>query len=254
MKKAIILSKRQLHKLQKSAKYENALRNLGIAQSELDDAPTITPEVSRICRALSRRTDCSSDPWYYVSLSDNVEARKVMSRFFNTPKKERNLLPIEAFCVAEKVSPMLLLDTIIIAMSKSNLRVAMVVRDASEPEVMQGTIDIALNAARTEHRLSAQTFLHRSSGLFPSPKSPNITVTQQALIAPMGAPGTPMQPVLAAKSEMAMAPAPENTIRRLSERLNSRRLPAAQVPSLPSAIEERFDNVVDAEYEDEDEA
>src|SRR4029077_15066159 len=204
-----------------------AYKRLGIENSQLDTLPQVTPLLSQIMHDLAQR-GLPSDPMYYLNASADIDARALVKIYYSQWKQVRDALTLEAFCAAAGGDPNSILDSIVNSIARLNALSATVKLSASQSDIVQSTIDAAkdIDNGHKDRRLHMQV-----SGLMPMPKGSRTVVnvqtnasssstTNQAIIVP--------------------APAPEQTVRRLSERLHA-------VKALPPA-----DKIEDAVLVEED--
>lgn len=158
---------------------------------------------------------------FYLALTDHADARKVLSAYNSLSSSLQRVTPIEAYCVAASVSPLLVLDMLVAAVSRSGALAAAVVAAANQPRVVQKSVEMAL----TSEGILDRQLLARATGFLPSPRGSQINIHTSASANAQSAAVTP-----------ASAPAPEQTNRRLAERLSELRgLPPAPPNPLDAA-------------------
>jgi hypothetical protein len=201
-----------------------ALRKLGIEPKALLSVPQITPMLTEIAQGLTDR-GLPSDPYYYLNASSDLEARGLMAVYNQSWKQVRDVLPLEAFCVASGVDPNRILDCIIKSIERLNALSAAVKLSVSQGEVVDATVNAAkdIDNGHKDRRLHMQV-----SGLMPMPRGARTVVNVQTSA---NATAAPVQAVIA-------APSPEQTIKRLSERLHAVRA------ALPAEVQKVEDAVV----------
>jgi hypothetical protein len=213
-----------------------ACKKLGIVYNSYLSVPQITPLLSDILSGLAERS-LPVDPYYYLNASGDPDARALLKVYHAAWKQVRDILPLEAFCVAAGVEPSSILDSIVNSIARLNALNAAVKLSASQPEVVQTTIEAARDVTNghKDRRLHMQV-----SGLMPMPKGSK-TVIQVNTNA--SATSAPVQQAI-----VVPAPAPEQTVRRLSERLHSVKgaLPATaeSLPVGPSMTQQRVEDAV----------
>ena len=147
------------------------------------------------------------DPFYYLQLSDSDEAHRIITRYLNMPEWTRKFLPMEAYCLAEKIPAMRILEIVFssaIWLSEQHTRVAHILAHRSAPDLMRRAIE---NASLPDNFKDRQ-MLFKTTGLLPTPRGPSVKVNvnqsnQTVAVSP--------------------APPPEQTIRRLVDRFNESR-------------------------------
>ena len=181
--------------------------------SKIKDIPQITALIPKLMTKLAEKK-LSTDPYFYLNVSDNGDARKLMRIYNSIPRTFKEHLPIESFCLAAGVDPLNILQAIVDSISRLNAMNAAVNLSVAQPEVVDTTVNAALDIdnGHKDRRLYMQV-----SGLMPTSKGAqtivNVRTSANASSAPV---------------QVVAAPPPEQTVRRLSERLHAVRgtLPA----------------------------
>lgn len=152
------------------------------------------------------------------------------------PSEHQSSLTVDAVRLQLGLAPVELLRIVADVACRIAMYQAQIIAALSHPQVVEKTVELALNAEDDSNKLTAQTILHKATGFLPIPKGShtNIAITQNA------------QANATARSIVA-APSPEHTIRRLTDRFNavrgfppspaSRNIDALRVP-LPDGVEE----------------
>lgn len=144
-----------------------------------------------------------------LGMSDSPEAVAWM-KVWNTPELDQmdhNMLPLEAYCLAAKVSPSTISD-IVLAMKVRRAQARSVAKTAARhPDVVEKTIDFAMLPGGEKDR----EMVHKAAGWLPTPKGAvtNVNVHQKTTVDARQQSAT-----------IVPAPAPEATIRRLADRFN----------------------------------
>ena len=178
----------------------------------------------------------------YLRSSDSADAAAVIDVYFSLPKVYRELLPVEAFCIAANVSPMRILEAITASCVRLGAQASTLIAAVNHPRVVEKTVEMAL----TDDGIEDRTTLHKATGFLPSPKGSqtNITIAQNATATSN------------AQSVAVPAPPPEQTIRRLVNRFNDARALPEQSSSIPmpqmEGVEEAELVPVEIETERED--
>ena len=202
---------------------------LGVPEDLVFHAPQIASQLGMIAKTLEHK-NLPTDPFYYLRASGLSDANKVIDAYFSISKSYARLLPLEAFCVKAGVSPLRVVEIIILTAIRMGTQASAFLAHVSSPDIVQATIEDALNGS-DKVRIAAQSMLHKATGFLPTPKGPqtNITLTQNAQTQPV----------------TVIAPSPESTIRRLVDRFNdggsTKTLPEAQPLSLPTDVEDPID-------------
>jgi len=211
-----------------------ALRKLGVSTKSLLTIPKITPMLEEIMSGLAKK-HLPTDPYYYLDASSDLEARGLMSIYNASWKQVRDVLPLEAFCVAAGVDPNRILDSLVKSIERLKALKSAVKLSVSQDEIVDTNIASALDVENgyKDRRLHMQV-----SGLMPMPKGAKTVVNVQTSATSSS---SPVQQTIVA------APQPEQIVRRLSERLHAIRaaLPTPQDVSEAQKIEDAV--VVDEE-------
>lgn len=213
---------------------------IGVAKQDVDRQPQITPHLRQIMTTISRMTGSKSkailSPYYFLKCSDAPEAQKVLEEYSNEKltKGQRGVLPIEAFCLAAKVSPLRILEIIGGTAVRLSAQESMMISAMSHPKVVEKTVQMALTDEGTYDR----NVLHRATGFLPIPRSAQTTIN----IA---------QNATANAAHVSAAPPPERTIRTLSNRFNEARKelpePLDITPQLPERVGNYDSDLIEAE-------
>ena len=199
-----------------------ALRKLGLKPKSLLAVPQITPLLTDIMAGLKKR-GLPTDPYHYLDASSDLEARGLMSVYKSSWKQVRDALPLEAFCVAAGVDPNRILDSLVRVIERVKSLKSAVNLSVSQPEIVETNIAAAMDIENgyPDRRLHMQV-----SGLMPMPKGARTVVNVQTSA---NATAAPVQAVIA-------APPPEQTVRRLSERLHAVRAVLPEISKVEDAI------------------
>jgi hypothetical protein len=222
---------------------ESALKRLDVRASDVMLMPQITPTLRMVAKVL-RKSGRPADPMFYLNASDDPVALEVRQMYYGMPAAEAKSVPIEAFCLAARVSPLRILEIITAIAVRLSVQSSAILATVSHPQVVEKTIDIAL----TDDGVEDRAMLHRAAGFLPAPKGShtNITVTQNATAAAQAV--APQLPTA--------APPPEQTIQRLTNRFNEEQkaLPEPAVETVvPAAGTTPAVELVDAQFmNDED--
>ena len=198
-----------------------ALRKLGLKPKSLLSVPQITPLLTDIMAGLKKR-GLPTDPYHYLDASSDLEARGLMAVYKQSWKQVRDVLPLEAFCVAAGVDPNRILDSLVRVIERVKSLKSAVNLSVSQPEIVETNIAAAMDIENgyPDRRLHMQV-----SGLMPMPKGARTVVNVQTSASATSA---PVQAVIA-------APSPEQIVRRLSERLHAVR-GALPTPHVEDAV------------------
>jgi hypothetical protein len=192
-----------------------ACKRLGIQPEQLLTMPQITPMIEGLSKRLKNR-GLSDDPFFYLNTSSDPDAQRLMVIYRSSIPSIRSVVPLEAFCLAAAVDPNSILDSIVSAIQRAHNINSTVNLAVTQP----GTVEaIAENALLPSEAGYKDRELHmKISGLYPMPKGNRTTVnvnnTANASSAPV---------------QNFIAPAPEQTVRRLSERLHAMKVQDAIV-------------------------
>jgi len=185
-----------------------AYKKLGISSKSLSTVPQITPLLTDIMSGLKKR-GLPTDPYHYLDASSDLEARGLMMVYKQSWKQVREALPLEAFCVAAGVDPNRILDSLVKVIERVKALKSAVNLSVSQPEIVDTNIAAAMDIDNGYHdrRLHMQV-----SGLMPMPKGSRTVVNVQTSATSSSSP---------TQAIVIPAPAPEQTVRRLSERLHA---------------------------------
>jgi len=240
----------------RSATFAEACRRLGIDPDAIARAPQITPQLRLIEETMRRagqpkvttreRTighgqsavtlteDTThatpygpgarvSSAWpQYLHASDSADAALVLSAYYSIPKTFARALPVEAFCVAASISPLRILELVTATIVRQGAQASAIIAAVNHPRVVEKTVEMAL----TDDGESDRRALDRATGFLPTAKGTQISIAANASAS------------ATAQAAAVAAPPPEQTIRRLSDRLNAARgLPVSgqESPALPAA-------------------
>src|SRR6266705_3465064 len=182
------------------------LAQLNITAEQVSLLPQVTPYLSHIMSGLKSR-GLVDDPWYYLEACGDADAAVIRNIRNKLSKAARRHIPLEAFCAAAGVDPNSILSSIVAAVDRLHRYSATVKVSTAQSDVTDKMIELA----KTDDGFQDRQMFMKISCLMPAPKGAqtNIQVVQNA-----SATSTPVT---------VIAPPPESTIRRLSERLNAAR-------------------------------
>src|SRR5271154_6959518 len=87
---------------------------IGVAKQDVDRQPPLTILLDRVKQGIKRMTGEKKvhSPYYYLQCSDAPEAKQLLDVYYDgrLTKGQRDVLPLEAFCLAAKVSPLKILE------------------------------------------------------------------------------------------------------------------------------------------------
>jgi len=219
-----------------------ALARLGISEMVLKQMPQITPELRMIAKTIRKNggpygpgADLLKSWPNYLRSSDDPDALKVRSIYYELPNYLRRQLPVEAFCLAAGVSPHRVLEILTATVMRLGAQASSIIAAVNHPRVVEKTVEMAL----TDDGIEDRTMLHKHAGFLPTASGPktNIVVTHNAA-AP-------------AEAAWVAAPPPEQTIRRLADRFNlSRAIPEQVTEPMPQRPVEA--ELVEVEREDDE--
>jgi hypothetical protein len=206
---------------------QRGYRLIGVNPNEVILAPKIAP----LLRRLTGNKDTAID---YLRASGSPVARTFLAVYdeITLPGYFRNVLPIEAFCIAAKVDPLQLLRAIVETIHAVGAIEGSTIAALAHPDIMRFSVNRALTPEGEKDR----EWNLKHMGHLPSPKGYQVNVNVNANASSQAA----------SQTVPVTAPSPENTIRRFTNRFNlsvdtQRALPEAKEPTV----------TVDAEYEDD---
>jgi hypothetical protein len=166
------------------------------------------------------------DPYFYLRAASGPIARAVMAQYDRLGKRDRRALPIEAFVVAAAADPNTIADLIAASLAAVQRRMVAVKFSAAHSTVADLTLANAALPGKEGFR--DRESVHKIMGALPIPKGAQTIVNVQQNAVPQAA--------------TVLAPPPEQTIRRLSERLAAAR-PALPVRATPVPDDEETEDV-----------
>jgi len=179
---------------------------LAIDPNTIHTLPPISSQLAMIGRKLKKRK-LPISPYYYLKCSPGESARRIVALYYSLPKNQREILPIEGYCLAVGVNPTDILETIVKAIASVSRQASAAIAAANHPAVVEKTVEMAL----TDEGIEDRTTLHKAVGFLPTPKGSQITVNASANAAST------------AQAAALPAPPPEATIKRLIDRFNDAR-------------------------------
>jgi hypothetical protein len=196
------------------AQTADAYALLGVKPNDVLQSPQIRPLLKKLKGGWPQAL-------IYLRYSDGAPARTFLRRYDNIlyPEWVRRAVPVEAFCVAAKVSPIDLWEDIVAAYRRVNQQLASIAAAESHPDVVAAVIERANEGSdkATTHLLKHMQFLPQAKGAQVSVVT-NVQATAQA-------------------AATLPAPPPEETIRRMTQRFNTEK--PAQVLEGISAPDDR---------------
>lgn len=195
------------------------------AYARLGVEPNAVAASSHVTHLLRRLEGGERRAIEYLRGSDTSEARKFISVFddLTLSRSARDLLPFEAFCLAAGLSPVRMVEVIVGAAITQGAQVGALIAAAAHPDIVQLSVDMAKLPTGEKDR----EFQLKHAGFLPQPKGNTINVHATANSLTQNQSAT-----------LAIAPPPEDTIRRMTDRFNESRrtgLPAMDTPALPAA-------------------
>lgn len=193
---------------------------LGITHDAVLRQPTITHELRRMASAIPDRANAPTDPYYYLNISDDADARRILDMYYLISRSDRHKIPIEAYCVAAGVPTIRCMALVAAAMVQSGASAQKVVAAVAMPTVVTEVIRRALDGDRDDCTENV-TILAKATGFLPAPGGSRTQINVNA--------SAKSDAVAQAAAPIAIvaAPSPEMTIRRLVDRFNESVLPAA---------------------------
>jgi hypothetical protein len=198
-----------------------AYRRLKLTPHTVAAAPKCTPFFEQIggVPLVLEALRCSPAP----------EARAFLFRYDDPkfPARYRDILPLEAFCVAANVCPSRLTEIAVAAIAKSHVLRGAVIAALAHPDIMETNVIMAQDAQGTEDRMAH----FKMVGAMPSAKGAQTVVNVNATASAAAD----------AKSLASAAPPAEDTIKRMVEaRQRAAALGAGQQQALPPAPEQHL--------------
>jgi len=199
-----------------------AFETLKITRDDLRMTAPITPQLRMIAKSLRKR-NLPVSPFYYLKCSPPEFARWLVDLYYSLPHDQRDLVPIEGYCLSLKLSTNDVLDTIVQTIGRVSRQRSVAIASAAHPLVVEKTVEMAL----TDEGIEDRTLLHKAVGFLPTPRGSQVIVNASATAASNSQSTAVALP----------APPPEATIRRLVDRFNdARALPPATPSNLPGRM------------------
>lgn len=200
-----------------------AYKSLGVEPAHVQELTPISSQLRMLSTKLKKR-NLPASPYYYLKCTEALEARRIVDLYYGMDKNKRDLIPIEAYCLAAAVAPLTLLNIIVLACQRVSSQTSAMLAAISQPQIVEKTIERAL----TDDGFDDRVVLHKATGFLPTPKSPSVNVkVNQTAHANAQSVAAPM---------IVNAPPPANTVRRLVDRFHEARgLPPASAEP-PQAI------------------
>jgi len=134
---------------QTAYKRQLAYARLGIKPEEVQCIPYLRADLRRIARNMRSAGEYFPPyppihPLQALRSSDDPEARKVLEAFESVPASYRRLLPIEAFCHAAGVSPLRILESIMVVALRQGARASSILASFATTSIAEKTIERAL--------------------------------------------------------------------------------------------------------------
>lgn len=210
---------------------QSAYRLLGVSPNDV----ATFPRLSIPFKALGGKQKALE----YLRATSHPAARRFIAVYddLRWPSEVRQLLPIEAFCIAAKVSSDDLLSAIARSVREINQLAGAVKAAEAHPEVVDTSSALA-RAGDLDHA----TLNMKHMEFLPSPKGSRVNINLSANA----------QAQAVSQSAAITAPAPEQTIRRIHDRFNALRAQEqAALPepreSVPMVIEQAEGELVEVD-------
>lgn len=194
-----------------------AYEKLGIDRTLVRTLPPISSQLHMVAKKLRRR-NLPASPFYYLKCAPGEQARRIVDLYYSLPKNQRDLPPIEAYCLAVGADSTEILELITRTVAKITRQTSAILAAVNHPAIVEKTVEMAL----TDDGIEDRRDLHKATGFLPTPRGSQTTVNVAA-----NANAQASSPIA------VLAPPPEQTIRRAVDRFNDARLlPSAPPPSI----------------------
>jgi hypothetical protein len=174
------------------------------------------PAVSHLLRKLGSRATVLQ----YLRGSADEDARRFLTVYDRYTKGQQNILPLEAFCVAAKITTKRFFEVISGAVFEQAGDESALLAAAKHPNVVAATIKNALHPLGKDDR----KMLHQHQGFLPMPKNTTVNVFGNQRIDARNQ----------TQVNVSVLPALEEGVKRLSDRFNDR---ITGMKSLPAPVE-----------------
>lgn len=184
-------------------------KKFSITPEQVAALPKITPRLKRKMKELAEK-DMPDDVYYYLEASGDPAATKVKEKYALLNYSQKKRVTLEELCAAAEVSPHDILTAMMDAIHHLFRYDATFRLSSAQTEVADKTVEMAL----TDEGFKDREMYMKVVGLMPQPKGAQtlINVTQNQRTTPQ---------------VVVMAPSADNSIRRLSDRMN-KLLPAPE--------------------------
>ena len=224
------------------ARREAAYRAIDVDPALVRLQPHITSQLRMLSRKLHRR-NLPSSPYYYLKFAPGEIARKIVALYYSLPRDQRDMLPIEAYCIAVGERSTEVFEIITRAVAAISRQTSAIIAASAHPAVVDKTVEMAL----TDEGIEDRNTLHKAVGFLPTPKGSQTTVNVAANAS------------ATAQSATVLAPPPEHTVRTLVDLFNEARglppasahiLPVAEADTLPAQMPYEDDERIPVEADD----
>jgi len=218
------------------ARREAAYRAIDVDPTLVRLQPHITSQLRMLSRKLHRR-NLPSSPYYYLKFAPGEIARKIVALYYSLPRDQRDMLPIEAYCIAVGERSTEVFEIITRAVAAISRQTSAIIAASAHPAVVDKTVEMAL----TDEGIKDRNTLHKAVGFLPTPKGSQTTVNVAANANAV------------TQSTTVLAPPPEHTVRTLVDLFNEARgLPPASAHILPVSVAEVDSLPARMPYEDDE--
>jgi hypothetical protein len=203
-------------RLTKAKRLAEAFDILGVTPEEVAATGNIIKQLQVITQGVGGAIKILRD-------SDNPDAKRFLEYYDqgNLQDYHRKVLPIEAFCMISGMTPAHLLGVVVEAATIQGAQLGSLRAAVEFPNIVKKSVELA----KTKEGVSDREFQLKHAGFLPMPKGSQTNILVHAT-ARTGSP---------AQEQPAMAPSPEDTFRRLTDRFHGQKVLDSKEPmkSLP---------------------
>lgn len=147
-------------------RYEVALRRLRVKPEDLESSPQITPVLRRTVGSVAKSISL-------LRFSEDPQAQKIVESYDQANKCDRDIVPIEAFCLRTNVNPAAILGLVIMSMRNLSAQESALTTMMEHPEVVRSTIQFAKEIPGAS---KDREMIHQAVGYLPTSKGSSIIV------------------------------------------------------------------------------
>jgi hypothetical protein len=207
-------------KLLITKRMRRTLTEISVTPADITAISWLTPHIAALMDQVGADLHIPQDPYFYLRAAVGPNAKAIMAVYDSLSREDAARLPMEAFVLAAGVDPNIVADLITASLATIQRRMVTVRFSSGHTAVTDATIKNALE----DNGYRDRAMVHKIMGALPVSKGAQTIVNIQQNAMP---------------SATVAAPPPENTIKRLAERV------AAARPRLSDSPPEEVRDAVD---------